>query len=461
MSTSARRGREARARRRAAQSRNARILHGARRCSSTSTTIDADRARGDLRARRRDDPGARLRSRAWRSPTTPNSALRRHLHHQPQARDAFQAQRRGRHGDGQSADRGRRLSRAVRRPQRDRASGAREQGHAVEFYTTVKTAYVWRDADRPGSRRQGATAMILISGEALIDLIPDPDQGQRPIRRGAGRGSPYNVAIGLARLGAQTAFVSRLSADGMAKRSPPRSPRAGVDLELCRARPAPDDARLRHARHRARRDRAILSTSTRPLTTASGRSLQNGRKPRSTCMSAPFRRSSAPWRGRRRSAAPRASPRDGELRSQHPPAGDPGSRIGREAGRAAGFPRPPRQGERGGPRVALSRPRIEDTLAAWAKRGPEFCVATLGEQGARSPYLGGAAEIAAPLVEVVDTVGAGDSFMSALLSAMDRDGALGAGASTRPRAAGSGCASPRRHRRSLARARARTRRRSA
>ena len=35
-------------------------------------------------------------------------------------------------------------------------------------------------------------------------------------------------------------------------------------------------------------------------------------------------------------------------------------------------------------------------------------------------------EVAAPRVEVVDTVGAGDSFMSALLSAMDRDHALGA-----------------------------------
>ena len=35
--------------------------------------------------------------------------------------------------------------------------------------------------------------------------------------------------------------------------------------------------------------------------------------------------------------------------------------------------------------------------------------------------------VPAPRVEVVDTVGAGDSFMSALLSAMDRDGALGAG----------------------------------
>ena len=42
----------------------------------------------------------------------------RHLHHQPEIRLALQAQQRGRHGDGQSADRRRRLSRAVRRPQR-------------------------------------------------------------------------------------------------------------------------------------------------------------------------------------------------------------------------------------------------------------------------------------------------------------------------------------------------------
>ena len=35
-------------------------------------------------------------------------------------------------------------------------------------------------------------------------------------------------------------------------------------------------------------------------------------------------------------------------------------------------------------------------------------------------------EVPARRVEIVDTVGAGDSFMSALLSAMDRDQALGA-----------------------------------
>jgi fructokinase len=69
---------------------------------------------------------------------------------------------------------------------------------------------------------------------------------------------------------------------------------------------------------------------------------------------------------------------------------------------------------------------VEDTLADWASRGPRFCIATLGGNGAVA-YLGAERlTVAAPRVDVVDTVGAGDSFMSALLSAMDRDGALGA-----------------------------------
>ncbi|HYA75030.1 MAG TPA: PfkB family carbohydrate kinase, partial [Roseiarcus sp.] len=59
---------------------------------------------------------------------------------------------------------------------------------------------------------------------------------------------------------------------------------------------------------------------------------------------------------------------------------------------------------------------------------PSFCVATLGHRGAVA-YLGGRRlRVAAPKIDVVDTVGAGDSFMSSLLATMDRDGALGAGA---------------------------------
>ncbi len=54
--------------------------------------------------------------------------------------------------------------------------------------------------------------MILISGEALIDLIPDPERASA--YDAVLGGSPYNVAIGLSRLGSETAFVSRISTDG-------------------------------------------------------------------------------------------------------------------------------------------------------------------------------------------------------------------------------------------------------
>ena len=68
---------------------------------------------------------------------------------------------------------------------------------------------------------------------------------------------------------------------------------------------------------------------------------------------------------------------------------------------------------------------IEDALAGWTRSGPRFCVATLGERGALAILGKEKVEVAAPRVEVVDTVGAGDSFMSALLSAMDHDHSLG------------------------------------
>jgi fructokinase len=54
----------------------------------------------------------------------------------------------------------------------------------------------------------------------------------------------------------------------------------------------------------------------------------------------------------------------------------------------------------------------------------------MGERGALAILGKDRIEVPAPQVEVVDTVGAGDSFMSALLSAMDRDHALGADAPT-------------------------------
>src|SRR5580658_1267027 len=79
--------------------------------------------------------------------------------------------------------------------------------------------------------------MILISGEALIDLIPDPDhEGRYDAVLG---GSPYNVAIGLARLGGKASFVSRLSADANGEALAAALIRDGVDLSLVARDPRP------------------------------------------------------------------------------------------------------------------------------------------------------------------------------------------------------------------------------
>src|ERR1700722_10546139 len=129
--------------------------------------------------------------------------------------------------------------------------------------------------------------MILISGEALIDLIPDPTKASA--YDALLGGSPYNVAIGLSRLGASTGFISRISADGNGEALAASLAENGVDLgHVAR------DARttmlafvMRGTAKPGSRSSsylAILSTSTRQPTTALGLSRPNGQKAPVTCM---------------------------------------------------------------------------------------------------------------------------------------------------------------------------------
>jgi fructokinase len=269
--------------------------------------------------------------------------------------------------------------------------------------------------------------MIMISGEALIDLIPDP------VRAGAYDavlgGSPYNVAIGLARLGAPTAFISRLSADGNGEALAGALVENGVDLSFV--------ARDMRPTTLAFVMRGTAKTGSRYAFYLDG-----------TAYDGPW-----PFPPEWPSAARHlhvgsfaAVERHGQtvveamrLASSHATVSfDPNIRP---------FVTPDREAI--GPLVRrhVSHAHVvkaseedlewlypgrgpEESLAAWAKAGPRFCVATLGERGALAMLGEERIEVPAPQVEVVDTVGAGDSFMSALLSAMDRDHALGTEALT-------------------------------
>ncbi|MCQ2000220.1 carbohydrate kinase family protein [Arthrobacter zhaoxinii] len=65
---------------------------------------------------------------------------------------------------------------------------------------------------------------------------------------------------------------------------------------------------------------------------------------------------------------------------------------------------------------------VEESARRWLAAGPSIVVVTRGSKGPWAVAASGECEVAAPAVTVVDTVGAGDSFMSALLvGLMDRE----------------------------------------
>ncbi|MFJ9411853.1 carbohydrate kinase [Streptomyces sp. NPDC101393] len=78
--------------------------------------------------------------------------------------------------------------------------------------------------------------MIVVAGEALIDLVPSPQNppldGQLPAllpRRGGG---PYNTAVALGRLGSRAAFCSRVSHDAFGEALLDGLRTGGVDTSL-------------------------------------------------------------------------------------------------------------------------------------------------------------------------------------------------------------------------------------
>jgi fructokinase len=75
--------------------------------------------------------------------------------------------------------------------------------------------------------------MILLCGEALIDLVPVVADGQLAYAPRTG-GSPYNVALGVGRLGVPVGFFGRVSRDPFGQSLHERLASEGVDCSLVR-----------------------------------------------------------------------------------------------------------------------------------------------------------------------------------------------------------------------------------
>ncbi|MEZ0164636.1 carbohydrate kinase [Kineococcus sp. LSe6-4] len=81
---------------------------------------------------------------------------------------------------------------------------------------------------------------------------------------------------------------------------------------------------------------------------------------------------------------------------------------------------------------------VEDVAHRWQGRGPALVVVTRGGAGAVVVSGAGTLHVPAPRVDVVDTVGAGDAFMSGLLHALAEHDLLGGRALPRLRHLGLG-----------------------
>ena len=73
----------------------------------------------------------------------------------------------------------------------------------------------------------------------------------------------------------------------------------------------------------------------------------------------------------------------------------------------------------------------EESLAAWLELGPALVALTRGAQGPVLLNRQGRVELHGEPIDVADTVGAGDSFMAALISGLSQLDLLGAGARSR------------------------------
>jgi fructokinase len=264
--------------------------------------------------------------------------------------------------------------------------------------------------------------VIVVAGEALIDLVDD-DGVSRPVPGGG----PFNTAIALGRLGIPVAYLGTLSRDDHGSLLARWLIEAGVDASLIRWSDAPTPLAVVHRQDDGGNAYTfeLAGTSFTDLPPEALPSLPGN--------------VSAIHIGTL-------------LLAVDPPAAAYEALLAREAPvRKIVFDpnvRPPVFGDQVSYRARFERLaeladiiKLSDDDAAWIYPGrslddvldavlafgPRLVAVTRGADGAmaRSPLA--AVEIPGIPVDVVDTVGAGDSFGAALVAALVDEGALGAG----------------------------------
>jgi fructokinase len=268
--------------------------------------------------------------------------------------------------------------------------------------------------------------MIVSCGEALIDFMPISVEGAQAYRPFPG-GSPFNVAIGLGRLGAPAGFLSRISTDFFGDLLMQTLAENHVDARY--AKRAADPTMLAFVSHRPEGEpqyaffangAADRGITEHDLPAAFGDevaclhlglgAISTQAEPAASTFEALLKRES-----KRRVLAIDPNVRPNLIKDRDAARARLESWVALcdivKVSRADFDWLYPGRG-------------VEDSAAAWRDLGPKLVVMTLGADGAMALLDGAKVTVPGRKITVVDTVGAGDSFHSALLAGLNAHGLL-------------------------------------
>lgn len=267
--------------------------------------------------------------------------------------------------------------------------------------------------------RPAPDAVITVIGESLVDIIIDP-RGDAPAKAHPG-GSPMNVAVGCARLGLTTTLVTHFASD-----------RNGLLI----------------ADHLQSNAVSVIKGSGARTSTATATLGPDGAPSYAFDISWDLNGASIPAL-----AAVQASKHvhTGSIAAVLPPGGQSTLVLVEAAKETATISYDPNCRPGISPDVTETRRKVElfvaasdivkasdedlawlyphrtpeESLASWLELGPSLVALTRGAAGPVILTRQGRAEMAAETVNVADTVGAGDSFMAALIAGLAQMEALG------------------------------------
>ncbi|MCM1972788.1 MULTISPECIES: carbohydrate kinase [unclassified Streptomyces] len=250
--------------------------------------------------------------------------------------------------------------------------------------------------------------MIVVAGEALIDLVPQGTGALASLRPALG-GGPYNTAVALGRLGSPTAFCSRTSLDAFGEALLDGLRQAGVDVSHVQRGPEPTTLAVATIDEGGSAAYSFYVEGTADRLFTAPDALPEGTRAVSfgTCSLVLEPGASAYERLLRKAAAQGVfTALDPNIRPGLIP--DPDAYRARFRGWL--------------PSVSLLKLSAEDadwlggTPRAWLAEGPAAVVITHGGDGLTVLTRDGS-EYSVPgeKVEVVDTIGAGDTVNAALL----------------------------------------------